>query len=372
MHRTEGDGNVANLFSPGDPFIPTPATQLTADWCNAVQEELALTVEGLGGTLNTAASDVTPNQLLTRLNAKFGRLDLANSWAAAQTFVGGVSGNTTFTNNVSVGGSLAVTASSTLTGPLTANGTTRINAMLGLNAAPSFPLDIGDTGAVGNALVRVGSGMIPLFLLSDGGFNYVGVGFNTYYNTTDTRAVSGYCSDFAQSSDGVVRLRTGGTGAAGSVVLTEKLRIPQTAAATTTAANAALVLPNGHLSLDGTTAPNSNVSLKNTLTPNLVVKAYVSFQPNAAGPVLLDGANIASIVNEDANIVLITFAQAFASSNYVVTYGHTDPERRPKTSAKSTTTLRVSASNSAGASAPIGSGTTGATTTIDVMIIGRQ
>jgi len=86
MHRTEGEGHVGNRFDPGDPLIPRPATLLTHDWCNAVQEELATTIEGLGGTLNTAATDGTPNQLLTKLNAKFGRLDLENTWSGAQTF----------------------------------------------------------------------------------------------------------------------------------------------------------------------------------------------------------------------------------------------------------------------------------------------
>jgi hypothetical protein len=54
MHRTEGDGHVSNLFDPGDPFIPRPATQMTYDWANAVQEELCSVIEGRGLTLDQA------------------------------------------------------------------------------------------------------------------------------------------------------------------------------------------------------------------------------------------------------------------------------------------------------------------------------
>jgi hypothetical protein len=58
MHRTEGDGYVVNggknQFDPGDPFIPRPATQMTYDWANAVQEELCSVIEGRGLTLDQA------------------------------------------------------------------------------------------------------------------------------------------------------------------------------------------------------------------------------------------------------------------------------------------------------------------------------
>lgn len=148
MHRTEGDGFAVvggkNLFTEGDPLIPTPATQVTAEWANAVQEELALTIEGLGGTLNTAATDGTPNQLLARLNAKYGRLDWANSWAGNQA-VGGTLG---VTGNTSLGGSLAVTASTTLTGPATLNGAATVNSTLSVTGLATLSGGVAATGRV--------------------------------------------------------------------------------------------------------------------------------------------------------------------------------------------------------------------------------
>lgn len=54
-------------FSGGNPSTNTPATFLTPDWCNHVQEELANAVEGLGVTLNSGAR----NQLITALLATF-------------------------------------------------------------------------------------------------------------------------------------------------------------------------------------------------------------------------------------------------------------------------------------------------------------
>lgn len=91
MHRIEGDGYVVvggkKQFTEGSPvYPPSPATLLTADWANGVQEELANTVEGLGGTLNTAATDTTPNQLYARLVAVFGQLVSPNARANNTAF----------------------------------------------------------------------------------------------------------------------------------------------------------------------------------------------------------------------------------------------------------------------------------------------
>ncbi len=67
MHRIEGDGYVVNggkkQFTGGDPLIPTPATQVTAEWATSVQEELCGVIEGRGLTLNTQATDTAYGQL---------------------------------------------------------------------------------------------------------------------------------------------------------------------------------------------------------------------------------------------------------------------------------------------------------------------
>lgn len=51
MHRIDGEGHVGNQFTEGVPNV-TPATVVTADWCNAVQEELVFVIEEAGITLD--------------------------------------------------------------------------------------------------------------------------------------------------------------------------------------------------------------------------------------------------------------------------------------------------------------------------------
>jgi len=48
MHRIDSNGSVDGAFQDGNPAIGQQATQLTADWFNAVQEELAHVVEQAG------------------------------------------------------------------------------------------------------------------------------------------------------------------------------------------------------------------------------------------------------------------------------------------------------------------------------------
>ncbi len=52
MKRTDADGNVANLFTDGDPQTGDPATVVEETWLNSVQEEIANVVEGAGLTLD--------------------------------------------------------------------------------------------------------------------------------------------------------------------------------------------------------------------------------------------------------------------------------------------------------------------------------
>lgn len=87
MHKIDSEGHVSGQFSEGNVSGPTPApaTVISTAWLNDVQNELTSTIEGLGGTLLKGA-----NQLLARLNARFGRLDLANTWSGNQSFGGAV------------------------------------------------------------------------------------------------------------------------------------------------------------------------------------------------------------------------------------------------------------------------------------------
>jgi hypothetical protein len=51
MHRIDTDGHVLNAFNEGDPGVPRQPTQVDKHWLNAVQEEIANTIENvLGGS----------------------------------------------------------------------------------------------------------------------------------------------------------------------------------------------------------------------------------------------------------------------------------------------------------------------------------
>src|SRR3712207_6309861 len=81
MHRIDGDGHSSNTFVGGVPNV-TPATQVTPDWLNAVQEELAGIVTASGTALNKASNA----QVLAALQALFVRTSVAQTFTAKQTF----------------------------------------------------------------------------------------------------------------------------------------------------------------------------------------------------------------------------------------------------------------------------------------------
>lgn len=65
MHRIDGPGYApGNLFTEGNPVTATPATTVTDDWLNAVQEEIAGVIEGAGDTLDKPDN----GQLLAAIN----------------------------------------------------------------------------------------------------------------------------------------------------------------------------------------------------------------------------------------------------------------------------------------------------------------
>jgi hypothetical protein len=309
VHKIDTDGNVAGAFTDGDPLIPTPATVIDAPWLNAVQGELVNAIEGLGGTLVKG----TNNQILARLNARYGRLDLANTWAAAQTFGSTVA----VTGNVSLGGSLAVTGSTTLTGPTTANGATRVNAMLGLNIAPVFPLDHRLGPTAGDAYARVGASR-PLMLRA--GTGAPGLGFNLYADgTQNVRADQGYGAEMLMFTDGSLRVSTADTGAVGSAAtLLEKVRVGSGAAATANTPATALTVLNGYVALSAVN-PNSNVAFLNTITPQHILKAHGKCVTNGSGGGSVSGGTGISSVTASGGSVTVTFAQAFANADYDAT-----------------------------------------------------
>lgn len=86
MHRIDAPGaTVGNLFTEGNPSLSIPATEVSDDWLNDVQEEIANVIEDQGITLVKGTQD----QLLTALQTLVGaggvnyKLDpLANNTAA--------------------------------------------------------------------------------------------------------------------------------------------------------------------------------------------------------------------------------------------------------------------------------------------------
>lgn len=65
MHRIDGSGHVANQFSEGDPSTGTPATQVTDEWLNAVQEEIVNVIEEGGDSLDKGDN----TQLLAKIQS---------------------------------------------------------------------------------------------------------------------------------------------------------------------------------------------------------------------------------------------------------------------------------------------------------------
>ena len=51
MHRVDGSGHVAGMFTEGDPGLGVAPTQVTDDWLNAVQEEIVAVITGTGASL---------------------------------------------------------------------------------------------------------------------------------------------------------------------------------------------------------------------------------------------------------------------------------------------------------------------------------
>ncbi len=69
MHRIDSPGATgANLFTEGNPSLGIPATEVSDDWLNDVQEELCNFIENQGVTLAKG----TQSQLETALNAWLG------------------------------------------------------------------------------------------------------------------------------------------------------------------------------------------------------------------------------------------------------------------------------------------------------------
>lgn len=89
MHRTDGNGNVANQFNPGDPAVPRLPTQIDDPWLNAVQEEIANTIESDGTALVKGEWFQLRGVLALLLPAPGGRLTLSTGVPVTTSDVSG-------------------------------------------------------------------------------------------------------------------------------------------------------------------------------------------------------------------------------------------------------------------------------------------
>ncbi|WP_445372742.1 hypothetical protein ACH518_09695 [Methylomonas sp. HW2-6] len=78
MHKIDGAGNIGGMFVWEDPDLNRPPTELTAEWLNAVQQELINVI--LWAELDLNKSD--NSQLLQALQAKFASIDPGGDYAA--------------------------------------------------------------------------------------------------------------------------------------------------------------------------------------------------------------------------------------------------------------------------------------------------
>ena len=80
MHRIDTSTATSNgLFTEGDPLVPTPATVVSADWLNSVQEELAAIVTNAGLELQKADNTQVLTailQIIARQSSELERLRL--------------------------------------------------------------------------------------------------------------------------------------------------------------------------------------------------------------------------------------------------------------------------------------------------------
>jgi hypothetical protein len=70
MHRIDGDSHDSNMFTEGNPGLGEQATQVTADWANAVQEEICNAIEIAGGAVLSKPDNTQLSDFLAAMAAK--------------------------------------------------------------------------------------------------------------------------------------------------------------------------------------------------------------------------------------------------------------------------------------------------------------
>jgi hypothetical protein len=91
MHRIDSPGaTVGNLFTEGNPSLGVPATEVSDDWLNDVQEEIVNVIEDAGITLVKGTQDqlLDAIKLIIGLGGSQLNVDIANNQAAAADITG--------------------------------------------------------------------------------------------------------------------------------------------------------------------------------------------------------------------------------------------------------------------------------------------
>jgi hypothetical protein len=91
MHRIDGAGaTVTGQWTEGNPSTGTPATEITADWMNAVQNELEnVIVTGAGISLNKVSNSQLLLAIQTIIASQSGSFAPTAQAGASYTFVAG-------------------------------------------------------------------------------------------------------------------------------------------------------------------------------------------------------------------------------------------------------------------------------------------
>lgn len=212
MHRIDGPGaTVDNKFTDGDPVGGVPATLVTDDWLNDMQEELmslltAASITPVKGTQNqvlSALRSLSPGIIGAVRNARMSvaTTSATGTFTADQVVVGTSLGGATyrlngFNKNINLA---TVGAGGMDTGTATANGfvgiyaiynpTTQVSALLAtMEASAILPIVYGGAnmpaGYTASALISVApisatAGQFAAFFQLDHAVDYLGVGVLT-------------------------------------------------------------------------------------------------------------------------------------------------------------------------------------------------
>lgn len=328
MHRIDGDGNVAGQFTEGDPGAGQPATQVTDDWLNAVQEEIA-TVCLTNGALVKANN----GQLLVATDARYARpaVTTATTWQGAQVVnSGGSTGEAIAlkpgSSNFALAAFYARSASPTAR-----------SGYIGYGAAAATTLTVANELAGGGVAITPGTTGVVTVGRTGGTVALVG-------NTTVAGSLTVDNVVTGSSGGPALGLKPGASADHVYMELYARSAAPgtrsgyfgyATAAGTTMSVVNSLASGNidispgsggkvqvtSHIGFAGSLNPAVGAPTTNTITPVSIAKAWVRGRTDGSGGVFIDeGHNITSLTIVAistpfvGNVIRVTYASAFTTS----------------------------------------------------------